>query len=134
MAGATSPQRTAPAFLDKANEDDHIDQGRLFWPPDFRDEVLAVNRRPTLSDSIPVPTEDLGIGERVILATPALRLHGEAVPAAIGKLGIESRSDASSGECYVLASVRGDGGVARARFSEAEWKSLTSVGRVEELG
>jgi hypothetical protein len=81
----------------------------------------------------PVSTADLDVGEPVILATPALRLHGEAVPAAIGKLGIESRSDASSGERYVLVSVRGDGGVAQARLSELEWKNLTNVGRVEDL-
>lgn len=82
----------------------------------------------------PVATADLKVGEPVILATPALRLHGETVTAAIGKLGIKSRSDASSGEHYVLASVRGDGGMAQARLSEAEWKSLTSIGRVETLG
>src|SRR5262249_38521011 len=34
-------QRAAPIFLDEANEDDHTYQGRLFWPSDFRDEVLA---------------------------------------------------------------------------------------------
>jgi hypothetical protein len=28
-------------FLNEANEDDHAYQGRLFWPSDFRDEVLA---------------------------------------------------------------------------------------------
>jgi hypothetical protein len=33
--------RTAPIFLDETNEDDHTYQGRLFWPSDFRDEVLA---------------------------------------------------------------------------------------------
>jgi hypothetical protein len=33
--------RAAPIFLDESNEDDHAYQGRLFWPPDFRDEVLA---------------------------------------------------------------------------------------------
>jgi hypothetical protein len=33
--------RAAPAFLDETNEDDHTYQGRLFWPSDFRDEVLA---------------------------------------------------------------------------------------------
>jgi truncated hemoglobin YjbI len=31
----------APVFLDETNEDDHTYQGRLFWPSDFRDEVLA---------------------------------------------------------------------------------------------
>jgi hypothetical protein len=33
--------RAAPIFLDEGNEDDHTYQGRLFWPSDFRDEVLA---------------------------------------------------------------------------------------------
>jgi hypothetical protein len=34
-------ERAAPIFLDETNENDHIYQGRLFWPSDFRDEVLA---------------------------------------------------------------------------------------------
>jgi N-6 DNA Methylase len=33
--------RAAPMFLDETNEDDHTYQGRLFWPSDFRDDVLA---------------------------------------------------------------------------------------------
>ncbi|MBY5475279.1 N-6 DNA methylase [Rhizobium leguminosarum] len=33
--------RAEPVFLDETNEDDHSYQGRLFWPSDFRDEVLA---------------------------------------------------------------------------------------------
>ena len=33
--------RGAPIFLDEINEEDHTYQGRLFWPSDFRDEVLA---------------------------------------------------------------------------------------------
>jgi hypothetical protein len=33
--------RAEPIFLDEENEDDHTYQGRLFWPSDFRDEVLA---------------------------------------------------------------------------------------------
>jgi N-6 DNA Methylase len=33
--------RAAPIFLDETNEDDHTYQGRLFWPSNFRDEVLA---------------------------------------------------------------------------------------------
>ena len=33
--------RTRPIFLEETNEDDHTYQGRLFWPSDFRDEVLA---------------------------------------------------------------------------------------------
>ena len=34
-------QRADPVFLDETNEDDHAYQDRLFWPSDFRDEVLA---------------------------------------------------------------------------------------------
>jgi hypothetical protein len=33
--------RAEPIFLEEENEDDHTYQGRLFWPSDFRDEVLA---------------------------------------------------------------------------------------------
>jgi hypothetical protein len=33
--------RAEPIFLDGTNEDEHTYQGRLFWPSDFRDEVLA---------------------------------------------------------------------------------------------
>ena len=33
--------RAQAVFLDETNEDDHNYQGRLFWPSDFRDEVLA---------------------------------------------------------------------------------------------
>ena len=33
--------RAEPRFLDETSEDDHTYQGRLFWPSDFRDEVLA---------------------------------------------------------------------------------------------
>jgi hypothetical protein len=33
--------RADPIFLDETDEDDHTYQGRLFWPSDFRDEVLA---------------------------------------------------------------------------------------------
>jgi hypothetical protein len=34
-------ERAEPCFLDESNEDDHKYQGRLFWPTEFRDEVLA---------------------------------------------------------------------------------------------
>ncbi|APO55355.1 BREX-1 system adenine-specific DNA-methyltransferase PglX [Bradyrhizobium diazoefficiens] len=34
-------ESAAPIFLDKNSEDDHAYQGRLFWPSEFRDEVLA---------------------------------------------------------------------------------------------
>jgi hypothetical protein len=34
-------EAAAPVFLDEDNEDEFAYQGRLFWPSDFRDEVLA---------------------------------------------------------------------------------------------
>ena len=34
-------ERAAPVSLDETNEDDHAYQRRLFWPSEFRDEVLA---------------------------------------------------------------------------------------------
>jgi N-6 DNA Methylase len=34
-------ERARPIFLDETSEDDHAYQGRLFWPSDFRDEVLV---------------------------------------------------------------------------------------------
>jgi hypothetical protein len=34
-------ERAEAHFLDETNEDDHTYQGRLFWPAEFRDEVLA---------------------------------------------------------------------------------------------
>jgi hypothetical protein len=34
-------ERAEPQFLDETNEDDHKYQGRLFWPAEFRDEVLV---------------------------------------------------------------------------------------------
>jgi hypothetical protein len=34
-------ERAEPVFLDETNEDNHTYQGRLFWPSEFRDEVLA---------------------------------------------------------------------------------------------
>lgn len=33
--------RAAPVFLDETTEDEFTYQGRLFWPAEFRDEVLA---------------------------------------------------------------------------------------------
>lgn len=69
----------------------------------------------------------------MIISTPLLRLHGAAVPTVIGKLGIESRTNAATGERYMLISVRSDSGVAQARFAEEEWKGLLSIGRVETL-
>jgi hypothetical protein len=34
-------EAAAPVFLDETNEDEFAYQGRLFWPSEFRDEILA---------------------------------------------------------------------------------------------
>jgi len=81
----------------------------------------------------PIKASDLQSGMHVVLACPHLELHGSSVPAVIGKLRIESRTDGASGESYLSLSVRGDHGVAQASLTEAEWDNLTSIGLIEEL-
>lgn len=57
-------ERAAAISLDEASEDDHTYQGRLFWPSDFRDEVLA--RLLTLNAERHADEMKLGVGvERV---------------------------------------------------------------------
>lgn len=81
---------------------------------------------------IPVPTSALGSADTVVIACPQLRYQGEAVPVAIGRLRVESRIDANDGSSYVLVSVRGDDGLAQARFPKDEWRKLLTVGVVED--
>ena len=61
--------RAAPQFLTEETETDHRYQGRLFWPSDFRDEVLArlldLNRARAaeeralgLADALALPDDD----------------------------------------------------------------------------
>jgi hypothetical protein len=52
-------ERAKPIFLDETNEEDHTYQGRLFWPSDFRDEVLA--RLLALNAARPAEEVSLGI-------------------------------------------------------------------------
>jgi hypothetical protein len=80
----------------------------------------------------PVRTADIQAADRVVLASAKLRNAGTQVPAAIGKLRAEARTDASDGSAYVLVTVRGEEGTAQARFSEDEWFSLTTIGVVED--
>lgn len=79
----------------------------------------------------PVRTADVQAADRVVLASAKLRNAGTPVPAAIGKLRVETRTDASDGSAYVLVTVRGEDGTAQARFSEDEWRGLTTIGVVE---
>jgi hypothetical protein len=41
LASSRRSRRADLPRRDETNEDDHTYQGRLFWPSDFRDEVLA---------------------------------------------------------------------------------------------
>jgi hypothetical protein len=82
----------------------------------------------------PVKTADIQVTDRIVLSSPKLHSSGSAVPAAVGRLRVESRTDAGDGSSYVLVTVRGDDGNAQARFSEEEWRGLATVGVVEERG
>ena len=80
----------------------------------------------------PVRTPKIQASDRVVLASANLRNAGSSVPAAIGKLRVEARTDASDGSAYVLVTVRGDDGTAQARFSDEEWRGLTTIGVVDD--
>ena len=80
----------------------------------------------------PVRTADVQPAGCVVLASAKLRNAGTPVPVAIGKLRVEARTDAGDGSAYVLVTLRGEEGVAQARFSEDEWRSLTTIGIVED--
>jgi len=79
-----------------------------------------------------VRTADIQALDRVVLASANLRNAGSSVPAAIGKLRVEARTDASDGSGYVLVTVRDDDGTAQARLSDEEWRGLTTIGVVDD--
>ncbi|MCB1810599.1 MAG: N-6 DNA methylase [Candidatus Competibacteraceae bacterium] len=81
----------------------------------------------------PTATSEIKPTDTVVLASPNLQRHGEPIGAAIGQLRVESRTDANDGSKYVLVLLRGDDGLAQARFSEDEWQSLTTIGVVDEI-
>jgi hypothetical protein len=80
----------------------------------------------------PIHTADIQATDRVVLASANLRNARTPVPAAIGKLRIEARTDASDGSAYVLVTVCGEDGNAQSRFSDDEWRGLATVGVVDE--
>jgi hypothetical protein len=80
----------------------------------------------------PVRTEDVQASDCVVLASAKLRSVSNPFPAVIGRLRVEARTDATDGSAYVLVTVRGDDGTAQARFSEEEWRSLTTIGVVDD--
>jgi len=79
----------------------------------------------------PVSTGDVQATDLVVLASPKLQRSGKAVGIALGNLRVEDRTDANDGSAYVLVTVRGEDGTAQARFSEAEWRDLTTIGVVD---
>jgi hypothetical protein len=81
----------------------------------------------------PVSTADLKAGQRIVMAYPSLQLRGAPVSAVAGIFGISQRTDVITDETFVLVSVKGDGGLAQARLSAADWSSLRSVGLLEDL-
>jgi hypothetical protein len=82
----------------------------------------------------PVRTAVIQATDRIVLVSPKLRRAGTPVPSTLGRLRVESRTDAGDGSSYVLVTVRGDDGNAQARFSEQEGRDLTTVGVVQEGG
>ena len=81
----------------------------------------------------PVRTADIQINDQVVLVSPRLRSSGTPVPSVLGRLRVEARTDAGDGSAYVLVTVRSENGIAQARFSEEEWRSLKTVGVVQEI-
>jgi len=80
----------------------------------------------------PTLTSTIDPADTVVLASPQLQRQGSPVLAAIGRLRVEPRTDADDGSAYMLVSLRGDDGLVQARFSEAEWQSLKTIGVVED--
>lgn len=81
----------------------------------------------------PVLTTEIQPSAEVVLASQNLQRQGTSIPAAVGRLRIEARTNANDGSAYVLVSVRGNDGLAQARFGEDEWRALTSIGMIEDL-
>jgi hypothetical protein len=81
----------------------------------------------------PVLSADLKSGQYVVMASPFLQLRGAPVPAVAGTFSISTRTDAVTDEPFVLVSVKGDGGLAQAKMSSADWSSLKSIGLIEVL-
>ena len=81
----------------------------------------------------PAPALGVSDGDEIVMASPLLTLRGKPVPAAIGKLRLDRRTDAASGEAYVMVTLRGPDGLAQARMSEDEWNSLTTLGLVQHM-
>ncbi len=81
---------------------------------------------------VPRETNRIEQGDLVVLASSRLKRQSTRVSVAIGRLRVESRTDANDDSSYVLVSVRSDDGLAQARFSEEEWRTLTTIGVVDD--
>jgi hypothetical protein len=81
----------------------------------------------------PVAGSDLKAGQRVVLASPFLRLRGAPVSIVAGSFSISTLIDAVTEEPFILVSVNGEGGLAQAKMPAAVWNSLKSIGLIEDL-
>ncbi|RZO86862.1 MAG: hypothetical protein EVA65_00875 [Oceanococcus sp.] len=81
----------------------------------------------------PVPTSSIRPGDNIVIASPLLARRGASVPAVVGRVGVESRINATDGTRFVLVSVHSADGIVQGRFTEAQWRDLKTIGRIEEL-
>lgn len=81
----------------------------------------------------PVPSADLVPGQRVVIVSSLLHLRGASVSAVAGIFNMSTRIDAVTEEPFVIISVNGEGGLAQAKMSAADWNSLKSVGLIEDF-
>ena len=80
----------------------------------------------------PVAATQLASNQQVVIASPRLTRSGAPVPVAMGSLRVEARLDASNDRPYHWVTVTSEEGVAQARFAEDEWRSLSTVGLINE--
>jgi len=80
----------------------------------------------------PVPSAELVDGQRVVLASPSLKLRGAKISAVVGIFSMSTRTDAVTEEPLVIISVKSDGGLAQAKMPAADWNTLKSVGLLED--
>ena len=80
----------------------------------------------------PASTADIRATDLIVLASPKLQRAGKPVGIALGRVRVEQRIDGEDETPYLLVTVRGEDGTAQVRFSEDEWRSLTTIGVVED--
>ncbi len=82
---------------------------------------------------VPVGTDRVTANEQVVIACHGLEARGGPVGAAIGRIRIDQRANAATGEAFVHVTITGAAGIAQCRMSPDEWQRLRSIGIVEEI-